>query len=195
MQDAQRKAGDVTVLEAEDGNGIYLVQLVKRGRSEEITADVRHIFVTAEKDEGVSQPTEEQYAAAKEKAQKLLDQWKAGGATEELFAEMVAEESEDTASIATGGLYTQISSLDGYVKTFTDWAVDPARKPGDTGLVQNTESSMQGWHIMYYVAPNEALWKLDAEAGMISEGLDEWMHELTEELGVTALDGMKTLAR
>ncbi|MBO5340552.1 MAG: peptidylprolyl isomerase [Oscillospiraceae bacterium] len=193
MQDDERKGGDVTVLEAEDGKGIYLVQFLNRGRSEEITADVRHVFIAADKDEGADQPTEEQYAAAKEKAQKLLDEWKTAGATEELFIEMVEKESADTASVANGGLYESISSLDGYVKSFTDWALDPARKAGDTGLVQNTDSSIQGWHIMYYVAPNEALWKLDADGAMRAEDLDEWMHELTEELGVTVLDGINNL--
>lgn len=193
LQDDQRKPGDVTVIAAEDGQGIYLIQVAKRGRSEEITADIRHVFVAAEKDEGAAQPTEEQYAAAKEKAQKLLDDWKAGGATEEKFAEMAQKESDDTASTAAGGLYTQISSLDGYVKSFTDWALDPARKPGDTGLVQNTDSAVQGWHIMYYVAPNEALWKLDADGAMQAEDVDEWLHELTEELGVTVLDGINNL--
>lgn len=193
LQDDQRKAGDATVMEAEDGKGIYMVQFVKRGRSEEVTADVRHILVAAEKDEGATLPTEEQYAAAKEKAQSLLDEWKAGGATQELFAEMVKTESADTASASVGGLYTQISSLDGYVESFTDWALDPARKPGDTGLVQNTESSMQGWHIMYYVGANEPLWKLNISSAMIAEDLDEWMHELTEEIGVTVLDGINNL--
>lgn len=193
LQDDERKAGDVTVMEAADGQGIYLVQFLYRGRSEEVTADVRHIFVAADRDEDASQPTEEQYAAAKEEAQKLLDEWKAGGATEELFAEMAAKESDDTASTSVGGLYTQISSLDGYVKSFTDWALDPARKAGDAGLVQNTDSSVQGWHVMYYVGPNEVLWKLDADSAMRAEDVDEWMHVLTEELGVTVLDGVKFL--
>ena len=42
-----------------------------------------------------------------------------------------------------------------YVKAFTDWSIDAARKPGDTGIVE-TE---YGYHIMYYVKSTGTKWE------------------------------------
>ena len=57
--------------------------------------------------------------------------------------------ARDTGSAANGGLITNISSRSGYVDTFTDWALDPDRQPGDTGIVQNTWQLCQG--LAHYV--------------------------------------------
>ena len=64
----------------------YVVQIESRQRDEAATADIRHILVSAG-----SNPTEEQFAQAEEKAQSLLDSWKSGSADEESFAVMAVE--------------------------------------------------------------------------------------------------------
>ena len=148
-QDTARQKGDVTLSEYDAGPSSYYYYVVRfegRARNDETTATVRHILVAADQDEGASEPTEDQYAAAKTKAEELLDQWKSGAATEESFAELAKANSADTGSAADGGLITDIYSGSGYVSTFTDWALDAARQPGDTGIVETS----YGVHVMYF---------------------------------------------
>ena len=91
--------------------------------------------------------TDEEWAACQAAAEALLQEWKAGEATEESFAKLVEKNTDDTASAATGGLYEGIVKDNTYMKEFQDWAVDAQRKPGDTGIVRTTA----GCHIMYFV--------------------------------------------
>ena len=180
-QDTARQNGDVTLSEYDAGPSSYYYYVVRfegRARNDENTATVRHILVAAEQDEGASEPTEDQYAAAKTKAEELLDQWKSGPATQDSFAELAKANSADTGSAADGGLITDIYSGSGYVSTFTDWALDSARQPGDTGIVQNTGSSTKGWHIMYYVAAGDPVWKQTAANALRSADYTKWTDEV-----------------
>lgn len=190
---ADRKAGDVTLVEDTDAACYYVVEFVGRARDEEVAGDVRHILVAAEQDEGATAPTEEQYEAAKTKAEELLEQWKNGAATEESFAELAEAESADPGSAANGGLYENVSSQSGFIADFTNWAIDPARKVGDTGLVKNTGSSTKGWHIMYFVGQNEPVWKGEARAAIAGEDTAEWLDGLVEAAEVTRLDALENV--
>ena len=166
----------------------YVVLFQGRERDDSNTADVRHILVAAEQDEGADQPTQAQYDAAYAEAEELLEQWKAGEATEDSFAALAQEHSADTGSAANGGLITGISASSGYVETFADWALDPSRQPGDTGIVQNTGSSTKGWHIMYYVSAGDPIWKQTAFSAMQSEDYDQLLADIDES--VTAQEGL-----
>ena len=149
--------------------------------------------MAAEQDEDATAPTEEQYEAAKVKAEALLEQWKSGAATEESFAELAKTESADPGSAAEGGLYEQVSSASGFIADFANWATDPERKAGDTGLVKNTGSSTKGWHIMYFVGQNSPVWQLEAEAALANEEGTEWLEGLVEAAEVTHLEGLKNV--
>ena len=194
-QDTARQNGDVTLSEYDAGPSSYYYYVVRfegRARNDENTATVRHILVAADQDEGASEPTEDQYAAAKTKAEELLDQWKSGAATEESFAELAKANSADTGSAADGGLVTDIYSGSGYVSTFTDWALDAARQPGDTGIVQNTGSSVKGWHIMYFVGRDgDPVWKLTAKTAMENNDYTDWQNAAKDKVSYTTSFGLK----
>lgn len=194
-QDTARQNGDVTLSEYDAGPSSYYYYVVRfegRARNDENTATVRHILVAADQDEGASEPTEDQYAAAKTKAEELLDQWKSGAATEESFAELAKANSADTGSAADGGLITDIYSGSGYVSTFTDWALDAARQPGDTGIVQNTGSSVKGWHIMYFVGRDgDPVWKLTAKTAMENNDYTDWQNAAKDKVSYTTSFGLK----
>jgi len=191
VRDEARKEGDVTVVENSSGTGYYVVYFVSRGRDTEITGDIRHALIAADMDEGATVPTEAQYEAAKKKAEDLLAQWKKSGGTEEAFAELAKAESADASSAVNGGLMTGVSTESGYVTEFANWVADPERKPGDTGIVKNDGSSVKGYHIMYYVAPNEPLWKVNVRNQMKTEAATTWLEGLLEEANVTRKDGLK----
>ena len=194
-----RQNGDVTLQEYDPATGTsynyYVVRFEGRERDETPAHDVRHVLVAAETDEGASEPTEAQYEAAKTKAQELLDQWKSGEATEDSFSALAEENSADTGSAANGGLIANVTAESGYVDTFTDWTLDPARKSGDTGLVQNTGSSTKGWHIMYYVGPKDPMWKQSADSALRSQDYSDWRekalegHEAADAFGARFVTG------
>lgn len=135
------------------------------------TINVRHILIAPEGEKagtdenGNAVYSEEQLAAAKEKAQALYDQWLAGEATETSFADLVKDNSTDTGSVSNGGLYENVTP-NRMVEEFNDWCFDPARKPGDTGLVE----TIFGCHIMYFVSASEkTYWYYTAESQIMQE--------------------------
>lgn len=186
LYDAARQAGEITLIENDQSSSYnynyYVVQIDSRTRDEAATADIRHILVSAG-----SNPTDEQFAQAEEKAQSLLDSWKSGSADEESFAVMAVQDTADRSSQSTGGLYTGVSPYSGYVEDFTNWCLDSSRQPGDTGLVKNTGSSTKGWHIMYFVGWDDPVWKLTAKNTLASAATQEWASGLYE--GVEAQQG------
>lgn len=189
MMDSSRQAGDITLAEYDSTSAYnyYVVRFEGRQLDESLTADVRHILVAAEQDEGATEPTQEQYDAAYTEAEELLNQWKAGDATEDSFATLAQENSADSSSASEGGLISNVSINSGYVDTFTNWALDPSRQPGDTGIVQNTGSSTKGWHIMYYVSSNDPIWKQTATSALQNQDYENIIAEATE--GVTLTQG------
>lgn len=138
-------------------------------------ADVRHILVCPkhEAEEGGESSletafTEEEWAACLAEAEKILEEWKSGEATEATFAELATKYTEDTGSASVGGLYEGIAPGDNYVENFLNWTVDASRQPGDTDIVK-TE---YGYHIMYYVS-GEPYWYTVVRDQMISESVQE----------------------
>ena len=157
-------------------------------------SDVRHILVAAEQDAGASEPTQAQYAAAKEKAEELLSQWKAGEATEDSFAQLARENSADSSSASNGGLIANVSRSSGYVEDFTAWALDFSRKPGDTGLAQNTGSTTKGWHIMYYVSSGDPIWRQTADNALRQADFEQLEAEVLQEVAVRTGMGAKLVS-
>lgn len=197
LMDSGRKAGDTTLSESERDSATYnyyVVQYLGRELDTTPTANVRHILVAAEQDEGASEPTQEQYDAAYEQAETLLGMWESGEATEDSFAEMASTSSADTYSASNGGLISNITANSGYVDTFTDWARDPARQPGDTAIVQNTGSSIKGWHIMYYVSSGEPIWKQSVSVALANQDYADLVAEASEGWTVNTGMGMNFIS-
>ncbi|MBQ3556992.1 MAG: peptidylprolyl isomerase [Oscillospiraceae bacterium] len=191
MKEDGRKAGDVGLVQLEADT--YVVKFLGRQRDDEVAGDVRHILVAAEQDEGATAPTEAQYDAAKAKAEEMLANWQAGDATEESFAELAKAESADPGSAANGGLYEGVSSSTGFIEDFANWVVDPERQVGDTGLVKNTQSSTKGWHILYYSAKGEPVWKTTVEAALTNEDTIAWLDEITADIQVERLEALNNI--
>ncbi len=138
--------------------------------------DVRHILVKPEggttDENGVTTYSEEEWEACLEKAQKLLDEYLQGAATEDAFADLAKTKSEDPGSAADGGLYTQLSKDTNFVEEFKTWYLDESRKPGDTGLVK----SVHGYHIMYF-SGSEPIWQYETKAAILSEKTNKLLED------------------
>ena len=187
VMDTARQAGDVHVFE---GTGSYYVVVFSdRFRDESATADVRHSLVeakneddptTADVNESAQAPTDEVFAAAEKKAQELLEQWKSGEATPVSFGLLANEYSADTGSNTNGGLYSAVAPGN-MIGNFNDWVFAEGRQAGDTGLVKNTESYVQGWHVIYYQGANEPIWKISARDAM-------WAEEVADTMEIVRTD-------
>ena len=190
--DSARKAGDATIIESgsDTAYSYYVVRFDGRELDQEETHDVRHLLIKAGEGSLTSEPTQEEYDEAEKKAQDLLDQWRAGEATEDSFAALVTEYTEDTSSADSGGLYTGVTSTSRYVDSFRSWATDPARKEGDAELVK----SEYGWHIMYYVSTNDPIWKQTAIAALENQDYEDLADAAWQGWTVTRGAGLKFIS-
>lgn len=147
-------------------------------------ADVRHILipVTGGKEDvgGNMVYSDEEWEACRKEAQKLLDEWLAGDATEDQFAELAKKHSQDEGSRDNGGLYRSITEKSGFVKEFLDWTLDESREVGNYGLIR-TE---YGYHIMYFVG-SEDIWYTTAHAELLAEKLSVFVPMAMENFPMT----------
>ena len=131
--------------------GYYVVFFQNCDDNKTAMSDVRHLLVapTSEDHEETGEEiiTEEAWQIAKQQAEMHLNSWKEINGTEQDFIDMVTESTDDGGSAENGGLYANINRDSSYVSEFLEWAIDPARTVGETGIVK-TE---YGYHVMYYV--------------------------------------------
>ena len=147
--------------------------------------DVRHILVGIEGgDDGSGNYTDDQWQACQEAAQKMLDNFLANEPTEEKFAELAVNNSRDPGSKENGGLYSSLTKDTGFIQGFKDWYLDVSREVGDTGLVKNTESSVQGYHIMYFCG-STPIWEQEAKMAMLGDNADKQITEAQSKLTMT----------
>lgn len=203
--DADRQAGDTTVIEDTANNAYYVVYFKDRYLDHTKTVDVRQILISAdtastdtaetaetetaaagetetaetESAEAQEQAKEDAKAAAKIKAEQILDDWKNGDATEDSFAELANTYSDDSGSNTNGGLYEAVKEGQ-MVTNFNDWIFDASRKPGDTGIVE----SDYGYHIIYFVGDNKEEWYVNIKDTITSNKLNDYMSNLTADLEV-----------
>ena len=186
--DDSRKAGDSAIIEDETYSAYYVVSFEKRYRQDYNTVNVRHILIQpaagelAEGDEGYEAEQDTLMAEAKDQAEDILAQWKAGEATEDSFAQLAMEYSSDS-NASEGGIYTQVTQ--GYmVESFNDWIFDSSRKVGDTDIVE-TEF---GYHVMYFVGEDLPYWELQATSALMDEEFSAWYEEKTEGYTAEAIE-------
>ena len=141
--------------------------------------NVRHILALFE-----GYTDEDRYQALT-KAEQWLQEWKDGSATEESFAELANQVSEDRdGNVTNGGLYEDIYPGQ-MVANFENWCFDLNHKPGDTGIVE-TE---YGYHVMYFSSYSDVTYiDLVVESDMRLEYTENWENTLVENTALTVGD-------
>jgi hypothetical protein len=188
VTDSARKPGDMTYVEKkstsidENGaevtevTGYYVILFTACNDNKYPLVNVRHILVSYEG--GTTDATgntvysPEDKLAAEVEARKLLQSWEKGEKTEDAFAALANQHSDDGDG-TTGGLYTDVYPGQ-MVPQFNDWCFDESRKPGDTGIVNTTYGS----HVMFYSGDSETLYRdyLIREAKR-SADVESWYNE------------------
>jgi parvulin-like peptidyl-prolyl isomerase len=188
LMDSSRKAGDVEVTVDSSSNGYYVVIFVAREDNDYNMAQFRHILIKAEADEDGNY-TDEALAEAKAKAEEILAEFNAGDKTEESFAALAEEYSEDSGSNTNGGLYDSVTK--GQMVTNVNDFAFADHQPGDTDIVYGESSSYAGYHIMYYVGQGDNYADYLAESDLAETDLQNWLSDLVANYTVTEKFGMR----
>ena len=202
LADSSRKVGDFTIVPNEsittDDSGVETTVIsgytayVFLGRNDNMRplANVRHALFNFEggttDENGNHTYSDAEKAAAMAEAEAFLELYQAGAQTDEAFAELVTANTDDTASAATGGLYEDITPEQGiYVESFTNWATDPERKAGDTGIIEST----YGYHVMYYVGDDEMTYRDSMiKDEIMTETVSNWYNDILATADITEKD-------
>ena len=172
-------------------SGYYVIFFESVNDNASKMSNVRHLLVAFEggttDSNGKTVYTDAEKAAAKEKADKLLKEWMEGDATEESFAALATEHTDDDGSKATGGLYEDINEDTTFVEPFLTWALAD-HKPGDTEIVE-TEYS---YHIMYYSSTDELTYR-DAliSTTLKNKDIENWYNGIVDAATVKEGDTSK----
>ena len=156
------------------------------------SVDVRHILLYPEGADGTNifteEFSEEAWAAGEASAQDVLKEFQAGEQTEEAFAALAEQYSQDPGSNQNGGLYEGVTEGE-MVAAFNDWCFDEARKPGDTGIVK-TE---YGYHVMYF-SGSAPLWQTYVRSDYVMEKTNALAEEIANRCPLTVHYGDILLA-
>ena len=172
--DESRRAGDAATLENQSGSSYYVVLFNSRERDEALDYNVRHILVTKDNLELAEgeEATDDQILA---KAQEILASW---DGTEDGFASLANQYSQDGGSNTNGGLYEDVAK-GAMAPAFQNWCYEDGRKNGDTGIV----ASDYGQHIMYFVGYGSTpYWHFACESALRSAAASDWQVELIDSV-------------
>ncbi|MGM9550505.1 MAG: peptidylprolyl isomerase [Faecousia sp.] len=197
VTDDARAEGDKTVIantststdgdgkETTTTNGYYAVFFTGVNDNTFPLVNVRHILVkfaggTTDSTTGTTTYSDEEKAAAKTAAEEILDEWMAGDSTEESFAALANEKSDDGDG-TTGGLYENVYPGQ-MVASFNDWCFDANRKSGNTGIIE----SEYGYHVMYFVGNSDYTYRdYQIENELRSADVQQWYDTTVEALTMT----------
>lgn len=152
LLDAARAEGDTTVVDTDYGS--YALMFVARDDNRYNLVNVRHILIKAEADDN-GEYTPEALEAAHNRIKEIEAEWQQNP-TEDNFAELANQYSEDGGSNTNGGLYENVAKYR-MVSEFNDFCF-AGHQPGDTGIVHGETDGYNGYHLIYFVGegPNYA---------------------------------------
>lgn len=145
--------------------------------------DVRHILIMPEGADSSNIRTETfddaAWANAESKAKEVMDLFLEGDKSEDSFAALAAEYSQD-GSASAGGLFTDVAKGQ-MVENFENWCFDAARQTGDYGIVK-TEF---GYHLMFFVS-SRPVWVDAVKSELMSMRSNELINEILEKYELEA---------
>lgn len=189
LLDDSRAADDIASFESE--TGVYLACFEGRDDNHYKTVGVRHILVKAVADENGAY-TEEALAEAEAKAQEIYEEYLAGEQTEESFAALAEQYSEDAGSNTNGGLYTGIYKGQ-MVEEFNDFAFGD-RTVGDTAVIYGESVYYAGYHVVFFSGEDEVLYSdALAESALREADYTAWETALVDAAVTSEKTGLRNL--
>jgi len=161
---------------SEASSGYYVILFKSKSRPDFNQISVRHILIDSDRKNDAA----DAIATAKAEAEKILAGYLAGEKTASAFGKLAETNSTDTGSAANGGLYEGVKP-GAMVEEFDAWCFDPARKPGDTGIVQTD----YGFHIMYFEKVDGVDWEIQVKEKLKSDAYDKFITDETAKFPYT----------
>jgi parvulin-like peptidyl-prolyl isomerase len=175
-----REPGAVFAGQSTEGAGWFIVMYLDRTNANIDVARVRGIFisVTEERDD----------AAAKARAEELLNAWNEGDQSEADYATLAFLFSEDSEHSASGGLYSSLKP--GAYGDEVDAFCFAEKAKGDTAIVAGELNDVQGYFVLYYIGTESAR-NAAARATLTGEAVSNWITEITKDVEVVNRWGSK----
>ena len=186
MLDPSRAEGDMTVIDNEGGS--YAVCFMARENNDYNMVNMRHVLFNAVADEN-GNVTDAALEEAEMKANDVLVQYLADP-TEDNFAQLANDYSEDTGSNTTGGLYENVIKHQ-MVDSINDFLFNEGSQPGDTTVVYGGNGSYEGYHAVLYVSDGENLRQKMASSAMLESDYNSYLETLKAASPLTVGSGMK----
>lgn len=143
-------------------------------RDESHPIDLRQIMFTSSTYGSVDE--------AHNQAEKVLSEWKSGDQTEDSFALLANNYSEDTST--DGGLYTGVIGSQ-MVTSWKQWFLDPTRQGGDVTILDNSYGSF----LVYYIGNEDTTcWEQTASDALQQERYEELYAEWEANADVRTFD-------
>lgn len=181
LLDDARQNGDTGVVEAPAG--YFVLYFIDRSDNSYNLRTVRHILFQVDTDEE-GNADEDSKAEALNLAETVEKTWQENGATEEVFAQLAEQYSEDSGSNENGGLYENIR-LGQMVQEFEDWTFDESRKAGDVGIVYVESDNYSGYHLIYFVGEGMPYNEYIGKNLLEQESYNAWLEEATADYDVS----------
>ena len=167
-----------TIFTHETDTGVYAVYVQGLEDNSYNTVSVRHILIMAEDADEDGTYSEEERQAAHDAILAVQDEWEAGERTEESFAALAKEKSEDTGSTEAGGLYEDIYKGQ-MVSEFDAFCFEP-HEHGDTAVVWGESTSYAGYHLIYFVGEGGPYSRVLADRDLRSDAYNAATAELLD---------------
>lgn len=158
--------------------GYYVVLFLERDKNEYKTVSFRHILTSAKDEDGNGSIDEAELNKAREQSEAILAEFNSGVKSEENFAKLANEKSDDPGSNTNGGLYENVSKGT-MIAPINDFIFAQERRAGDTIIVQNSEG-YSGSHVVYYCGSGMPYCDLLAEQKLRSEDYEKWEAGIVE---------------
>jgi len=190
LLETTRISGDVTAIET--SHGATIVYFISRDNNDYRTVGMRQLLILRDSPDPEDYPDGEydpDYLEALHQAETYA--WEradlvnalfvAGGKTEDVLIDLIAEHSDDTTE---GGYYTDISKYPyqgtdframKVVEELEEWLFDESRSVGDSELIYTSD---YGYHLVYFTGLGERLSLLIADDKMRTADHDAWVESL-----------------
>lgn len=160
--DDARKAGDTTIITNDNSHCYYVVAFEQRYLDETPSANVRVIIPNEDKT-----------------GEEILDEWKSGAATEDSFAELCKQYTQDASAAENGGLFEQVTAS-GMTEELSNWIFDSSRQAGDTVAITVNETT----YVLYYIGQDQPEWKINIKNTLVSQAMSQYVEDITADITV-----------
>ncbi len=177
----ERDIGDGTYIEDSENGGYFIYHLSSLPYREEYNSvSIRQIVYAID-----DYANEEE---ALQTAQKAILNLELNDYSQAYFKKLAEEQSSDTVSKVSGGLYENLSKgnlVD--AKELEKWIFDGERKEGDITLLQ---TDAYGYHVVYIEEIGDPVWMLRSRDGMVASRFQEYVTDLGDEYVVYINDNI-----